>query len=676
MTARVTQLSAAATIARGLAIDAIEACSSGHLGLPLGAAEIGAALFGELLRFDPADPRWLNRDRFVLSAGHGSMFLYAWLHLAGYDLSLDDLKEFRKIGSRTPGHPEFGVTPGVEATTGPLGQGVANAVGMAVAAKMSAARFNDPEDEDKLLDYRVVTLAGDGCLQEGVALEATELAGHLGLDNLILIHDANGITLDAPLAASQSRDTAARFRAVGWDVQEVDGHDIDAFCDVYRKARDTDSGRPQLIIAHTEIARGIPEVAGTPKGHGEGGAKFAASAREALGLPEEKFFVSQEVRDFFAKRAEALRGERQAWEGYQVGWRLNNPHLAAELDAGIKRKFPSNFSAHIPEFPADKPQATRSAAGQVLQELMREVPQLIGMNADLYGSNKNYLEGGGDFGPDNPRGRNLRVGVREHAMGAMLNGFAYSGMYHQHGATFLVFADYLRPAIRMAALSHLPVVYYLTHDSIGVGEDGPTHQPVETISSLRLMPNLEVHRPADAEETVGSVLAAFDRQEGPAVLALSRQVLPMLDEIPAADRRTGAARGGYVLRPGPEHLQLLLMAAGSEVSLALQVADLLNGHGIQGVRVVSLPCLERFDRQTQEYRDLVLPPACRHRVAIEAGVGEPWYRRVGEEGLVIGVDRFGMSAPAREIFCKLGLDAEQICARILSHYALNEEKKS
>ncbi len=674
MTAHVTELAAAAKIARGLAIDAIDGCSSGHLGLPLGAAEVGAALFGELLRFDPADPRWLNRDRFVLSAGHGSMFLYAWLHLAGYDLSLDDIKDFRKLDSRTPGHPEFGMTPGVEATTGPLGQGVANAVGMAVAARMTAARFNDPEDEEQLLDYRVVVLAGDGCLQEGVALEATELAGHLGLDNLILIHDANGITLDAPLDASQSRDTAARFRAVGWDVQDVDGHDIEAFCSAYHKARTTNSGRPQLIMARTEIARGIPEVAGTPKGHGEGGTKFAESARKALGLPEERFYVSQEVRDFFATRVEKLRDARKAWEGYQVGWRLNNPHLAAELDAGIKRKFPSNFAARIPDFPSGKSLATRAAAGQVLQELMREVPQLIGMSADLYGSNQNYLKDGGDFGRDTPTGRNLRVGVREHAMGAMLNGFAYHGLYHQHGATFLVFADYLRPAIRMAALSHLPVVYYLTHDSIGVGEDGPTHQPVETISSLRLIPNLEVHRPADAEETVGSVLAAFDRQEGPAVLALSRQALPLLEELPVAERRTGASKGGYVLRAGSEQPELLLMASGSEVALAVQVADLLKERGVDAVRIVSLPCLERFDRQLPQYREGVIPPSCKRRVAIEAGVSDPWYHRVGEAGLVIGVDRFGMSAPAGEIFKKLGLDAGQICDSIVEHYQFDSSK--
>ena len=655
MQSKLHTLSQAANEARGLAMDAVHKCSSGHLGLPLGCAEIGAALFGHLLRYNPAQPKWLNRDRFILSAGHGSMFLYSWLHLAGYDLSLEEVSNFRVLHSKTPGHPEFNETPGVEATTGPLGQGVSNAVGYAVSAKMAAARFNTPEYT--IFNQHIVVLAGDGCMQEGVAQEAVAFAGHAQLDNLILIYDSNDVTLDAMAAASQNDDTAKRFEALQWGVQTVDGHDLVAFAGAYQRAKSA-TGKPQLIIAKTVIGKGIPEVAGTAKGHGEGGAKFIDSARKALGLPEEHFFVSQETREFFGCNKQHLIAAYEAWDRIYSAWRAANPELAAQLDAGVKQEVPANLLASIPEFPADTKAATRKSGADVLQPLAAAMPMLVSGSADLYGSTLNYIGTSKDWGVTNYGGRNIRFGIREHAMAGIMNGIAYDGLFRPSGATFLVFADYARPSIRIAALAHLPTIYIFTHDSIGVGEDGPTHQPVETVTGLRVIPNLDVIRPADPEETAGAFAASLQRTDGPTVLVLTRQVVPNLTFAPVQTRREGVARGAYVLVKETAPLELILLAAGSEVQHAVAAAKELGA----GVRVISMPSMERFERQSAEYREEVLPGSVRRRIAIEAGVSDAWYRWVGLDGQVIGIDRFGISAPGGQVMEILGMTAANVVA--------------
>ncbi len=658
MNANLSALNHAAAIARGLAIDAISGCKSGHLGLPLGAAEIGAALYGHALCYNPEEPRWINRDRLVVSAGHGSMFLYAWLHLAGYGLSIEDLKAFRKLGSITPGHPEFGDTPGVEATTGPLGQGVGNAVGMAVSAKMAAARFNTSGHE--ILNHKIVALAGDGCLQEGVALEATELAGHLGLDNLILVYDSNDVTLDAPAASTQSRNTAGRFEACGWGVEEVDGHDVAALLEAFAAARAENEGRPRLIIARTEIGRGIPEVAGTPKAHGEGGGKFAESARRGLGLPDERFFVSGEVREYFRGHRRELQSRYEAWLKDYRSWSTANPELSRELVGALKREAPTGLSARIPDFPEGANPATRKACGDALQQLAVELPRLVSLSADLFGSNQNYIGEGGEFMVESRCGRNLRAGIREHAMGAVCNGLAYEGLFRPVCGTFMVFSDYLRPAIRLACMAGLPVIYYFTHDSVGVGEDGPTHQPVESVSALRLLPGLELFRPADCEEAAGALVAALERLEGPTVLALSRQALPAMKGPSSTKRREGLARGAYICREEEGELELILLASGSELQLALAAEEILRAEGRRGIRVVSMPGMERFDKQDAAWREEVLPASCRRRLAVEAGVGGLWHRYTGLDGRVLSIERFGLSAPAGEVMQALGISVDAV----------------
>jgi len=650
-------LSRAANEARGLAIDAVHKCSSGHLGLPLGCAEIGAALFGQALRYNPDQPKWLNRDRFVLSAGHGSMFLYSWLHLAGYDLSIQEVANFRALHSKTPGHPESFETPGVEATTGPLGQGIANAVGFAVSAKMTAARFNTPEHP--IFDQHIIALAGDGCMQEGVAQEACAFAGHAQLDNLILIYDSNDVTLDAMAEASQNDNTAKRFGALQWGVQTIDGHDIPAFLDAFEKAKAA-VGKPQLIIAKTIIAKGIPEVAGTSKGHGEGGAKFADAARKGLGLPEEHFYVSCEIHSFFAEVKKARVADYEAWNATYQAWRTANPEKAALLDSGVKQEVPADLLARIPAFPADAKLATRKAGSDVLQPIAEAMPLVVSGSADLYGSTLNYINSSKDWSPANWGGRNIRYGIREHAMGGILNGIAFDGLFRASGATFMVFADYLRPSIRVAALSRLPVGYIFTHDSVGVGEDGPTHQPVETVSGLRVIPNLDVIRPADPEETAGAFVGAMQRTDGPTVLSLSRQVLPNLSFAPAETRREGTLKGAYILVKETAPLETILLASGSEVQHAVAAAKELGA----GVRVVSVPSMERFERQSAEYREEVLPAAIRRRVAIEAGVSDLWYRWVGLDGKVLGIDRFGISAPGNQVMEILGMTAANVVAAV------------
>jgi transketolase len=653
-------LARAALEARGLTMDAVQAANSGHLGLPLGDAEIGAVLFGHALRHYPDDPRWINRDRFVLSGGHGSMFLYGWLHLAGYAVSLDDIRNFRQLHSKTPGHPEFGDTPGVEATTGPLGQGVGNAVGMAVSAKMAEARFNTADHT--IFDHKIVCLAGDGCLQEGVAAEAAAFAGHYKLDNLILIYDSNRVTLDAMAAMSQSENTALRFQAYGYDVYEVDGHNMEEFLAVFEKAKAANSGRPQFIVAHTLVGKGIPEVAGTNKAHGEAGVKFVDADRKALGLPDEKFYVSKEVRGYFADHRVELKKAHDAWQDTFAAWRKANPELAKILDDGLEHRIPADLLNQIPVFDREAKIATRQAGGEVLQPLAKALPLLIGGSADLYGSTRNYIKSDKDFNPENRSGRNIRFGIREHGMCAILNGIAYYGLFRPSGATFLVFADYCRASIRLAALAKLPVVYIFTHDSIGVGEDGPTHEPIETVSALRLLPNLDVIRPADPEETAGAFVAALERTDGPTLLALSRQTLTNFSDVPVEVRRNGALKGAYILHRETGPLEIILIATGSEVQHAVAAAKQLGG----GIRVVSAPSLERFERQDASYQEEVLPSACRKRVSIEAGVTEFWYKYVGLEGKPIGVDRFGLSAPGDAVMKELGITADHVIDTVKS----------
>lgn len=659
MTLQTHLLAKAANQARGIAIDAVHACSSGHLGLPLGAAEVGAVLFGHALSHNPERPRWINRDRFILSAGHGSMFLYGWLHLSGYDVPIEQVKNFRVLHSTTPGHPEFRETPGVECTTGPLGQGVGNAVGMALAGQMAAARFNTAEHA--IFDYHVVCLAGDGCMQEGVAMEAVAFAGHQKLDNLILIYDSNDVTLDAMANKTQSENTAQRFKAIGWEVQTIDGHDLAAILKAFTRAKKTKSGMPQLIIARTTIGKGIPEVAGTAKGHGEGGAKFSDTARAGLGLPpDQHFFVSDDVRGYFASHKERLIRACNKWSKGYKAWREANLDRAALLDSANPDRAlkAAALLEKIPVFPSDAKLATRAAGRDVLQPLAAALPLLIGGSADLYGSTLNYIAADKDFDPSNRTGRNIRFGIREHGMAAIANGVAYDGLFRPSIATFLVFADYSRPAMRIAALSKLPVIYVYTHDSVGVGEDGPTHQPVETISGLRVIPNFDLIRPADPEETAGAFAAALERVDGPTLLALTRQALPSLNDIPVSTRREGVLKGGYIAVKEAAELTHILIGTGSELQLAIAAAKTLGA----GVRVVSMPSTQRFDRQSVEYRESVLPSACRKRVAIEAGVTVLWYKYVGLDGKVVGIDRFGLSAPAPIAFKELGITAEALVA--------------
>ncbi|MEP6822652.1 MAG: transketolase [Chthoniobacterales bacterium] len=647
-------LSRAANEARGLAMDAVQASKSGHLGLPLGCAEIAAVLYGNVLQHNPDQPRWIGRDYFVLSAGHGSMLLYSWLHLSGYDLPMEEVKNFRQLHSKTPGHPEFFETPGVECTTGPLGQGVANAVGIAMAAKMAAARFNTPEH--MIFDQHVVCLAGDGCLQEGVSAEASAFAGHFGLDNLILIYDNNDVTLDAMAKVTQSEDTGKRFQAYGFEVQKVDGQDMDAFLKAFNKAKKRDNGKPQMIMAHTVIGKGIPEVAGTNKAHGEAGVKFVDAGRKGLGLPEEHWYVSKETREYFAEHKKSLVRQYKRWEKMYKEWRTQHPEQAQLLDDAIAKKVPEDLNAKIPVFPADTKVATRKAGADVLQPLAQAMPFLISGSADLHGSTLNYIADGGDFSRENHKGRNVHYGIREHGMCAIMNGVAYHGIFRASGATFLVFADYCRPSIRLAALSRLPNIYIFTHDSVGVGEDGPTHEPVETVSGLRVIPQLDVIRPADPEETAGAFIAATQRIDGPTLLALSRQALPTMNELEANVRRDGVAHGGYIAKKESGELKLILLSCGSELQHAIAAAKELG----EGTRVVSMPCFERFERQDDSYREGVIPRSCRRRVAIEAGVSGLWYKYVGLDGKVVAIDRFGMSGPGDQVMKALGMDAQHV----------------
>lgn len=643
---------------RLLAAEAVEKANSGHPGLPMGAADMATALWGTTLKFNPADTSWANRDRFILSAGHGSMLIYSLLHLFGFDLSMEELKNFRQWGSKTPGHPEFGHTPGVEVTTGPLGQGVANGVGMALAAKMAAERFNTPDFSP--ITHRVFAIVGDGDLQEGIAYEAAALAGHLKLGNLVYLYDSNSITIEGKTNLAWSEDVAKRFEAAGWHIQTIDGHDHDQVVTALQNGI-TETEKPSLIIAVTHIAYGAPGKQGSSGAHGSPLGKDEIEAtRFNLGWNEPSFTVPADVAAQCAARVTDLKAEYDAWQQGFAAWRVANPDKAALWDAVWQKQMPENLAEELLASVAGKDGATRALSGAVLQKAAGLLPALIGGSADLAPSNNSDIKGGGSVQANTFDGRNLHFGIREHAMGAICNGLALYGCFIPYGATFLVFSDYCRAAVRLSALMQQQVIYIFTHDSYAVGEDGPTHQPIEQTASLRMIPGLQVIRPADGIETALAWYAALKYQNGPTALILTRQKLPLLPRMTETDP-AAPLRGGYILADAANPA-VVLMASGSEVSLALDAAGLLAEKGI-AVRVVSVPDVGTFMAQSPEYRASVLPKGVK-RVAIEAGRSESFGRLLGEEGLFIGWEQFGASAPAEVLAEQFGLTPATVADKV------------
>lgn len=648
---------------RILAAEAVEKAKSGHPGLPMGAADYALVLWAKYLSFNPEDPQWPNRDRFVLSAGHGSILLYILLHLFGYDLSLDDLKNFRQWGSKTPGHPEHGI-PGVETTTGPLGQGFANGVGMALAMKLVAARVNTPQFP--ALNHRVFAMVSDGDLMEGLSAEAASLAGHWGLGNLVYIHDDNDITIEGARSLSLSEDTAKRFEAYGWQVIKADGHDLAAMDRALGEAC-AETARPSLIMAKTRIGCGCPNKAGSADVHGAplGGDELAA-ARQCLGWDQAEFTVPPEVRAFCRETLAPKQGAFRKWQEMLAAFRREEPEKAKRFDSFLSQELPADLPAKLLAAVGEKPVATRQASGACLQVLSKELPWLFGGSADLAPSNNTMIKGETAIGRDNFLGKNLHFGIREHALGGVMNGMALYGLI-PYGGTFLVFADYMRPPIRLAAIMGLRVIYVFTHDSIFVGEDGPTHQPIEHLAALRIIPNLHLFRPADAAETAVAWAEAVARKDGPTALALSRQTIPLIDRKKYSGAEE-AKRGGYVLAGNDNGApDLILMGSGSEAALAFEVFEELAGKGMK-LRAVSLPCWERFEAQDKKYQETVLPPSCGKRVAIEAGVEMGWHRWVGPDGLVLAMNRFGASAPYKILAEKFGFTKTAVLEMVKCTY--------
>ncbi|WWL78905.1 transketolase [Bacillus altitudinis] len=657
------ELKSIATI-RTLSIDAIEKANSGHPGMPMGAAPMAYALWTNHLNVSPQNPNWFNRDRFVLSAGHGSMLLYSMLHLSGYNLSIEDLKQFRQWGSKTPGHPEFGHTEGVDATTGPLGQGIAMAVGMALAERHLAETYN--KDNFNVVDHYTYSICGDGDLMEGISSEAASLAGHLGLGRLIVLYDSNDISLDGDLDRSFSENVKNRFEAMNWEVLYVkDGNNIDEVTAAIEKAKQS-TDKPTLIEVKTTIGFGSPNRAGTSGVHGAPlGSEEAKLTKEAYSWTfEEDFHVPSEVYDHF-KTAVKDAGQKKeaAWNELFEQYEKEYPELAAQLKLAIEGKLPENWDQEVPVYEAGSSLASRASSGEVLNGIAKQVPFFIGGSADLAGSNKTTIKDTNDFGRENYAGRNIWFGVREFAMGAALNGMALHGGLRVFGGTFFVFSDYLRPAIRLAALMGLPVTYVFTHDSIAVGEDGPTHQPVEQLASLRAMPNLSVIRPADGNETAAAWKIAVSSTNKPTALVLTRQNLPTIDQAPEKAYE-GVEKGGYVVVEAADaQPEALLLASGSEVGLAIEAQKALEKEGIR-VSVVSLPAWDRFDEQSDEYKESVLPKAVRARVAIEMGASLGWERYTGLDGDVIAIDKFGASAPGETIIEKYGFTVSNVVSRV------------
>jgi len=649
---------------RFLSLDQIERAKSGHPGMPLGASHIAYLIFDRFLKFNPKNPRWIDRDRFVLSAGHASAMLYATLFVNGYDITIEDLKRFRQLDSITPGHPESQLTPGVETTTGPLGQGFGNSVGMAIAEKYLSSYFN--REGFKIIDHYTYVLASDGDLMEGVSSEAGALAGHLRLHKLIVIWDNNRVSIDGPTSLAWSENVLERFEALGWHVQEVeDGYDLDALEKAIRRARE-ETDRPSFIAARTHLGYGSP-LQNNCKAHGAPlGKEAVIETKKRFGWPLEEFYVPEEVWEYRRRRIEEGRRREEEWRKLFEKYRERYPDLAELLIKAFNRDWGEEYRRHLPRF--EEPIATRKASGKVLNAIAGYLPLMIGGSADLTESTNTYLKGFGDFQADNPLGRNIHYGVREHAMGAIMNGMAYHGGILPYGGTFLVFSDYMRPTIRMAAMAGLQVIYVFTHDSLWIGQDGPTHQPVEQLSSLRLIPNLWVIRPCDANEVSVAWEMAIERRDGPTAIILTRQSLPVLDRsiYPPAD---SIKRGAYVLADSDGEPDVLIIASGSEVHVALEAKKILEERGIK-VRIVNMACFKLFEQQDEEYKRRVIPKSIKRRVAIEAGVGLCWYKYVGDDGLVVSIERFGKSAPYKDLMKDYGFTGEAVAEKIIKHFKL------
>jgi len=644
---------------RFLSADMVQQANSGHPGLPMGCAALAYTVWTRHLSHSPRNPSWPDRDRFILSGGHGCALLYSLLHLTGYDLPLEELKRFRQWGSKTPGHPEYGLTPGVEVTTGPLGQGFANGVGLAIAEAHLAAEFNEVGHE--IVNHYVYAIVTDGDLMEGVTSEAASLAGHLKLGKLIYLYDDNHVSIDGNTEIAFTEDRAARFAAYNWQVLRVaDGNDVEAIDAAIKEAKK--DPRPSIIVCRTHIGFGLPTKQDTSKAHGEPpGNEELDGAKDKLGWPKEpRFLIPADVKTFFRQAVEQGKKIESEWQSKLDAYKLSSPQKHAEFVRRVKHELPKDWEAALPVFPADaKGLATRVSSGKVINALAAKLPELLGGSADLAPSTKTWIDGVPAFQPETPGGRNFHFGVREHAMGSVVNGMAVHGGLIPYGATFLAFADYMRPPIRLSALSHYPSIWVFTHDSIGVGEDGPTHQPVEHLASLRAIPNLVVLRPADANETAAAWKVAVQRRNGPTLLALTRQNLPTLDRSKYAPA-DGLERGAYVLADlGSGAPEMILMASGSEVSLIVEAGQQLAAKSVN-VRLVSFPSWELFAAQDQAYRESVLPKGVKARVAVEAGISMGWERWVGEGGALVTIDRFGASAPAETVYAEFGLTVKNI----------------
>lgn len=649
---------------RTLSIDAIEKANSGHPGMPMGAAPMAYTLWSRFMNHNPKNPEWFNRDRFVLSAGHGSALLYSLLHLSGYGVTMDDLKSFRQWGSKTPGHPEFGHTPGVDATTGPLGQGIAMAVGMAMAERHLAATYN--KDNYNVVDHYTYSICGDGDLMEGVSAEAASLAGHLKLGRLVVLYDSNDISLDGDLDRSFSESVAKRFESYGWQYLRVeDGNNLEEIAKAIEEAQG-DQNRPTLIEVKTVIGYGSPNKSGKSDVHGAPlGANELKLTKEAYQWTfEEDFHVPSDVYDTFNKYiVETGAKKENEWNDLFDSYKNEYPELAQQLTSAINGELPEGWDKDLPVYPEGKALASRASSGEALNAIAKNTPSFIGGSADLAGSNKTMIKGVGDYTPESFEGKNIWFGVREFAMGAALNGMALHGGVKVFGGTFFVFSDYLRPAIRLAALMGLPVTYVFTHDSIAVGEDGPTHEPVEQLAALRAMPNLGVIRPADGNETAAAWKLALESTDLPTALVLTRQDLPTIKDTDK-NAYEGVKKGAYVISPASkEQADVLLLAAGSEVGLAVEAQKALDAEGISA-SVVSMPSWDRFEKQSREYKQSVIPPTVKKRLAIEMGSSLGWHRYAGDEGEVLGIDTFGASAPGEKIMAEYGFTVENVVARV------------
>ncbi len=645
---------------RFLSMEGVQKAKSGHPGMPMGMAPAAYKLWTKYMKHNPANAKWHNRDRFVLSAGHGSMLIYSMLHLCGYDMTLDDLKNFRQWESKTPGHPEYGYTEGVEVTTGPLGQGISNAVGMAVAEKYLAEYFN--RDGFDVIDYNIYVIAGDGCLEEGVSSEACSLAGHLGLDNLIVVYDDNRITIDGDTDLSFTEDTAKRYESYGWNVIVVDGdgNDMAAFEKAIEAAQ-AHTGQPTMIQLRTHIGYGSPNFQDTHTAHGAplGDDEIKLIKENAGWDPEKSFHVPDEAKAEFSKCQERGAQWQTEWDAKFGEYEKAHPELAKEFRDAAAKKLPVNLDDHLPVFPGGEALATRQASGKTLDAIMPHLPMVIGGSADLTPSNNTRFKGAEDFQKGQWGGRYMRYGVREHGMGAVMNGIAVSNMLIPYGATFYCFTDYMRPTIRLAGLSHYPTIFVFTHDSIGLGEDGPTHQPVEHMAAMRAIPGVNIFRPAEANETAQVWKYMLENRNQPHLIVLTRQGCPTLDQTKCASA-ANVAKGAYVVC-GSDNPDVVLIGTGSELSLAMEAAESLEKEGVKA-SVVSMPCWELFDQQDQAYKDSVLPPSVKARVAVEAGIQQGWEKYIGDNGKFIGMTGYGASAPAKECFKQFGITTENVVA--------------